>query len=606
MSDDVKRVLDGRYEIAGKLGEGGMGQVYRGRDLLKNRPVAVKLLLDDPTGDEVTRERFRREANVLKELEHTSLVKLLDAKTDGREPFLVFEFVEGERLDRVIGSGPMEPRRALSLAGQIASAVAALHARGVVHRDVKPSNIIIRGDGSLCLLDFGTAKHAGDAERTAEQLTTEGFVVGTLQYMPPEALFRSAPLAPAYDVWAVGVVLWEMLVGRRPFADIEQKGMTAFMDALRTSEMPPILELLPALPSPLVGLVRGLVERDAGARPKDGQAALDWIRDVEGALDHATTSGARTSILSRKAINQPTPAAGFARPSGTSGSTMVMKKDVAGGRRTGLVAAVLAAALIGGAGVWFAVAPSSPGPRANPHLEAVQALARTCQHDVRGLAPKLAEAGRKVPTDAPDQGRKALEAALATSGVTAAQLHSLALAERTLAGLEPTSAGAFAILEPLLALEVVDHLASALELPAGFRLGVTSAIPAGYQQRAVPSEVDGERRVVSLQPDGQGTKQSLAFTVADPAAVAALSVSLSGEALKRGHLVLLHLNAHAFTMGGMEAGGAPAAPRELRRGLPALMLKAGENELDAAVIGAPAGAGHDPEGLKVTVRVSAP
>jgi len=601
--EPINRVLDGRYEISRKLGEGGMGQVYGGRDLLKNRPVAVKLLAEEVASDATVRDRFRREANVLHELEHPSLVKLLDAKVDGREPFLVFEFVEGERLDRVIAGTPMEVRRALVLAAQIASALAALHARGVVHRDVKPSNIMLRGDGTLCLLDFGTAKHAGSAERTAEQLTTEGFVVGTLQYMPPEALFSSAPLAPNYDVWSLGIVLWEMLVGRRPFADVELLGMTAFMDALRACQLPPLQEVLPSVPSAAAGLVRAMIDPRAGGRPADGSAALESIVRVQEQLDAGQTSvGLSTAPHISRKHQRPTPALGYQRP---TGNTLVLRREAKGGRGRWLAALALAVPVaIGAALVWWpqprhGAGPSAPAP--DPHLANVIALARTCQKDAFPLMSALKDAGGHV---APDAGRSALEAMLRARGVTDAQLHSLALAERKLAELDPTSSQAATIAEPLFALEFIEQMAGAVELPASFRLGVSAAIPPGFQQRVVPSPVDGERRTLALTADGSGANAVLRFQVADPASVSALWLSVSGDALRSGHVVGMKLNDHAVSMGGLDPQSRPGEPRELRRGLPARFLKAGENRLDARVLGAPPGAPHDSDGLHVTLRVS--
>lgn len=601
-----RRVLGGRYELGGKQGEGGMGQVYRARDLLKNRDVAVKLLAEELTADPVVRDRFRREADVLKELSHPALVALYDAELDGREPFLVFEFVEGDRLDQEIGGRPMPVARALNLLQQIASALAALHARHVVHRDVKPQNIIVRSDGTLCLLDFGTAKRFGAAERTAEQLTTDGFVIGTLQYMPPEALFKDAALAPTYDVWSCGVVLWEMLVGTRPFVDVESRGMTAFMDALRECHVPPLTGILPDVPTPVVHLVRALMERDPRQRVPDGAAVLELLEETQGAL--AISSAGDTRRLSRKLPRLATPRSLPMKPQTSGGTLVIQKPDARSGGRAvamGGLIAILVATVAGA--VWLNASgsgtPASAAPAdavAERLRTAVERMARAAHQKPFELVNALVEAA-PAAAEAPDAGRAAFATVLSAHGVPSSDLQALESVQKFVR--EADGEGRVApLIAGLLALEFIDQFGDAVEWPAGFRLGVAPALPPGYQQRVLPVQ-EGDLKKLGLPADGQRSGAGLRFTVSDPTRVTALWVALSGEALKRGHVVLARLNQHPFSMGGADPGHQPGAPKELRRALPAALLKAGENRLDARVIGAPAGSPHDPEGLKLALRV---
>jgi serine/threonine protein kinase len=214
---DTRR-LGGRYRVGALLGAGGMGEVWAARDLLLDRPVAVKVLGAALAGDGRAAERLRREARAAARLDHPNIARMLDlGEHDGR-PYLVMELLEGESLaTRIDRAGPIPPAEAARVVAAVADALQAAHSAGVVHRDVKPGNVYLTSGGEVKVLDFGIASAAGETD-----LTT-GDLLGTAAYLAPErALGR--PATPAADLYSLGVVLYQLLAGRRPFqggSDIE-------------------------------------------------------------------------------------------------------------------------------------------------------------------------------------------------------------------------------------------------------------------------------------------------------------------------------------------------------------------------------------------------
>jgi serine/threonine protein kinase/pimeloyl-ACP methyl ester carboxylesterase len=222
---DESRVgdLSGRvvssYRLVSWLGAGGMGEVYLAHDAKLDRPVALKFLSPDVVADPDRLRRFHQEAQAASSLNHPHIVVVHDfGELDGR-PYMVTEFVEGETLRQRLQRGPLSPRDVVDIGIQIAGALAAAHARGIVHRDIKPDNIMVRPDGYVKVLDFGLAKLA-TANRSGrippESGTQPGMVMGTPRYMSPEQA-RGLALDARSDIWSLGVVLYEMIAGRPPF-----------------------------------------------------------------------------------------------------------------------------------------------------------------------------------------------------------------------------------------------------------------------------------------------------------------------------------------------------------------------------------------------------
>jgi serine/threonine protein kinase len=215
------------YQILDKLGEGGMGVVYRARDTRLDRTVAIKVIHPEAAATRERRERFAREARAASALNHSHIVTIHDidhASADGAEcDFIVMEYVDGTSLDRVLEQRRLAVTEALDYAVQIASALAAAHAAGIVHRDVKPANVMLSRSGEAKLVDFGLAKLAelpsGDESAptlSAGFRTAHGAVLGTPSYMSPEQA-EGRPVDSRSDVFSFGSVLYEMLTGRRPF-----------------------------------------------------------------------------------------------------------------------------------------------------------------------------------------------------------------------------------------------------------------------------------------------------------------------------------------------------------------------------------------------------
>ncbi|MCD4536415.1 serine/threonine protein kinase [Nocardioides sp. cx-169] len=246
-------LLGGRYRLGPVLGRGGVADVHRATDTLLSREVAVKRLRE-ATPSDADRARFTAEARTLAVLSHRSLVTLLDAGESEDRPYLVLELVEGPTLAALMTPGPLPVREAAHVLGDVAAALAYAHAQGVVHRDVKPGNVLVGDDGRARLADFGIARIVGDAVRH----TMTGTTIGTVGYLAPEQV-SGAEISPAVDVYALGLVLLETVTGIKAFT-----GSTAEAAVARLARGPHVPDdLAPAL----ADLVRAMTARDPAARP---------------------------------------------------------------------------------------------------------------------------------------------------------------------------------------------------------------------------------------------------------------------------------------------------------------------------------------------------
>ncbi|MFI9560489.1 protein kinase domain-containing protein [Nonomuraea endophytica] len=244
--------LAGRYRLDTRIGAGGMGEVWRGEDIVLARTVAVKVLLPGRMDDPGFVARFQGEARAMATINHPGVVDVYDYGVSGDTVYLVMKFVDGEPLDRLlIRLGRIAPEPAMELIAQAASALQAVHDQGIVHRDVKPGNLMVQRDGTLVLTDFGIAR-----ADLANRLTDAGMVLGTAAYCAPEQA-EGAPVTPAVDIYALGVVAYECLVGQRPF-----DGDSAVTIALKH-----IREAPPPLPAEIPPAVRALVEKALSKDP---------------------------------------------------------------------------------------------------------------------------------------------------------------------------------------------------------------------------------------------------------------------------------------------------------------------------------------------------
>jgi serine/threonine-protein kinase len=210
----AKQVYGGRYEVLGRAGAGGMAEVYRARDELLGRQVALKVLSERFAHDSSFVERFRREAQSAANLSHPNIVSLYDYGSDDGAYFIVMEFIEGQALSEIIATeAPLMPERAADIAADVAGALQRAHSAGLVHRDIKPANIMITSTGQTKVTDFGIARALGHGEQT---MTQTGMVIGTASYLSPEQA-QGKRVDARSDVYSLGCVLYEMLTGKVPF-----------------------------------------------------------------------------------------------------------------------------------------------------------------------------------------------------------------------------------------------------------------------------------------------------------------------------------------------------------------------------------------------------
>jgi eukaryotic-like serine/threonine-protein kinase len=216
MSDQEPTVYNGRYELHRRLGRGGMAEVFLARDQLLDRPVAVKVLFPEFATDPSFVERFRREAQSAANLNHPNVVGVYDWGEAGGTYFIVMEYVEGRTLADIVRSeGPLHPDRAADITSDVAAALGFAHRNGVVHRDVKPANVLITSSGQVKVADFGIARAM--TATSEENLTQAGTVMGTATYFSPEQA-RGDAVDPRSDIYSLGVVLYETVTGRPPFS----------------------------------------------------------------------------------------------------------------------------------------------------------------------------------------------------------------------------------------------------------------------------------------------------------------------------------------------------------------------------------------------------
>jgi len=296
----------GSYQLLEKLGEGGMGEVYRARDTRLDRTVAVKLLSPAAAGRPDRHERFRIEARAISSLSHPHICTLFDVGEQDGVAFLVMEYLEGETLDDRLTGGPLSTSEVLLFATQIASALDHAHRQGVTHRDLKPSNVMLTESGAK-LLDFGLAKGPAFAPPAClstvshhpEKLTAEGAILGTFQYMAPEQL-EGKPADERTDIFAFGTVVYEMATGRRAF---EGKSQASLIASILTKQPASISSTRGArradgLPDPLDHVVERCLAKSPGERwqtARDVMLELEWIskRSSQGEVTVARASSRR-------------------------------------------------------------------------------------------------------------------------------------------------------------------------------------------------------------------------------------------------------------------------------------------------------------------------
>jgi tRNA A-37 threonylcarbamoyl transferase component Bud32 len=287
----IGTVLSGRYRLEAKLGSGGMSTVYLARDQTLDRAVAVKVMHREMSEQADQLERFRQEARAVAKLSHPNVVSVIDAGEDGGHPYIVFEYVEGETLkQRIAREGALEPQEAIAYAIEIARGLSVAHARNMVHRDIKPQNVLIDAEGRAKLTDFGISR-----QLEQDGMTATGRVLGTTDYVAPEqAMGRKVD--PRSDVYSLGVVLYEMLVGQVPFSADSQVGV-----AMKhvNEELPDVQRRRPEVSAAVALVVERATAKDPDQRY---QHVGEMIDDLETALEveaarAGSTTGEATTVL---------------------------------------------------------------------------------------------------------------------------------------------------------------------------------------------------------------------------------------------------------------------------------------------------------------------
>jgi serine/threonine protein kinase/Tol biopolymer transport system component len=289
------------YRLVEKIGEGGMGVVWKAIDTKLDREVAVKILPESVAGDVERLARFEREAKAVAALAHPNILAVYDFGREHDTTYMVTELLDGESLRRRLGEGPVPPRKAADLARQVARGLAAAHEKGFVHRDIKPDNIFVTREGRAKILDFGLAAAAAPAEPPTERtdtptetvLTTPGKIVGTADYMSPEQV-RGETTDHRSDLFSFGSVLYEMLTGQRPF---HRETVAETMTAVLRDDPPSQSTAGPEIPAALERVVRRCLEK----RPEERfQSASDLAFAVENAL--GTTTSVETPAVKSAAV----------------------------------------------------------------------------------------------------------------------------------------------------------------------------------------------------------------------------------------------------------------------------------------------------------------
>ena len=406
-----QRVFGGRYRIVRHLARGGMAEVYVAEDQLLNRIVALKVLFPELARDEAFVERFRREARAAASLNHHNIVSVYDFGGEDDSWFIVMEYVEGRTLRDIIrDEGPMDPARSAELASEVAAALAAAHAEGIVHRDVKPANVLIAaGTGTVKVADFGIAR----AANVLQGLTMPGTVLGTASYLSPEQA-SGAEVDHRSDIYSLGMVLWEMLTGKAPFTG-DSPVAIAYQQLKAIA--PPPSTVNHRVPRGLDAVVMKAMSKDPAAR----QPSAEELRKELLAIDRAvgdpdataaivapvTAVGESTSVLAGSSTSVLPPVAEEHRVERVAAAPV--PPDVYRRRRAAVIAAVALLALAVIAILLLLSGDDDEGTVAVPSVVGLSVADATRALDDAGLRAQITErdspgASNQVADQDPDAG----------------------------------------------------------------------------------------------------------------------------------------------------------------------------------------------------------
>src|SRR5215204_3621400 len=294
------KIVDGRYVLGESLGSGGMGEVYLAHDGVLERDVALKVLRSHYAGDEEFAERFKREARRAASLSHPNTVQVYDmGETEDGTSYIAMEYVPGGTLkEQIERRGPFGTRETAAVAAQIADALGAAHERGVIHRDIKPQNVLVTSSGDLKVTDFGIARAA-----SAVTISVTNAIFGTAGYISPEQALGE-PVSPASDLYSLGVILYEMLTGELPYT--ADNPMAVCMKHV-TEPLRPPRKLNPAIPEEMNTLVVKLLAKDTADRYGSAADLLADLERVRNGLRPAPAIRAETTTQPRREEPQAAP-----------------------------------------------------------------------------------------------------------------------------------------------------------------------------------------------------------------------------------------------------------------------------------------------------------
>lgn len=291
-------VLESRYRIDRAIARGGMSTVYRCLDLRLGRAVAAKVMDGDYLDDPISRDRFTREARAMAQLRHPNVLSVYDFSSTGEHIFLITELITGGTLGELLAeSGPLDPATATMMLRSVLQGLSVAHDNGLVHRDIKPHNVLIDADGSIKLADFGLVRAMNNPQKTSNQ------IVGTVSYISPEQV-DGTQITPATDVYSAGIVLFELLTGKVPFV-----GETSLGRALARlhNDVPAPSDLIDGVPPLFDALVASATTRNPAERFRDAREFLDALDDVanELRLPHVAVPVPENAAAHRAAIETP-------------------------------------------------------------------------------------------------------------------------------------------------------------------------------------------------------------------------------------------------------------------------------------------------------------
>ncbi len=500
MTTPAPRIVAGRYRLLSTLGRGGMGTVWRAQDEVLGREVALKEItfphgLSDAERD-VLRERTRREARAAARLDHPSAVTVFDVVEDGGAPCLVMELVEAPTLAEVVRTrGPLAPARAAQVGLALLGALEAAHRQGILHRDVKPSNVMVRDDGRVVLTDFGIASSTGDAA-----ITHTGLLLGSPAYIAPERARGEAP-GPPSDLWSLGATLFTAVEGRPPF---EGDVPLVTVAAVVTGDHAPF-----ALAGPLGPVLDGLLDKDPATR-LDAAAARPLLERVAAGPEQRTQvltrpvppvapapEASRTAALPLEAVQREV----RERPAAPVRPVPVRPAPVrpapARSGRSGWLLPLAALALLAGVGggAYALAQDDDPGTTAAPSTTAAPTTAPTAAPSAATTSePEPPAAVTQAPPPAPSP---------ATSPEPTAEVSPPA--EEIAPSAAPSAAGA----------QGVPAGWTTDTAPAGWTVG----LPPGWTERRAGEYRDGEGRTLRVetgagQPDAVADRQAAARSFA--------------------------------------------------------------------------------------------